>query len=108
MKNAHQLLRDARERYAAHPSHVRYGMFPPEPTECPIVALERAWSESHDVEDPRRTFRDALVALYAASEWEPTRRYVDLSRRVEIMEWNAESSTEDVLAAFDIAIERTS
>lgn len=98
-----ELLVAARRRYATRPSHVPFGEFPAYPTECPIVALERAFALRGEPYI-RGVYLLALERLYNASGWKPRPDGLDPDRRVEIMRWNAETSTEDVLAAFEKAI----
>jgi hypothetical protein len=85
------VLRDARERYARQPDHSPYGRVPSEGvcvvTACRIVGGGDA--------SPVRALEEA-----AGIE-------VDLGRfgkNEQIIRWNAEHSTEDVLEAFDRAI----
>lgn len=104
--NATRLLVAARWVYISSPDHSPEGVRCPNGKYCPVLALEEVTSSSYG----RETFREALNALGVAAglapeEWpcvtgEPYRQ--------PVIRWNAESSTEEVLAAFDRAIEATS
>jgi hypothetical protein len=88
-----ELLRQARALYAAAPSHAAPGYMPALGTYCVITAITIA-----ALNDPARgqdaTFaEDALVRAASGGD---------------IIAWNANATTDEVLAAFDRAIEATS
>ena len=87
MSTVADVLREARELYAQAPSHAEAGGIPSKGTFCPIWALwEVAWSNNHMLNRA-----DALLCRIAGTN--------------DLATWNAENSTETVLAAFDRAIE---
>jgi hypothetical protein len=83
------LLRSARAKYAAKPSHAPADQYPDD-GECPITALTH-------------------VCMTWGNDFRFCRRAESALERTigthDIPAWNAEHSTEDVLAAFDRAIE---
>lgn len=80
------LLRDAKKRYAAAPSHARLGEKVAPGRVCVVMALNEASSSDSDA------YYAAKHALRASV---PT---------LALADWNAEHSTEEVLEAFDRAI----
>lgn len=83
-----ELLRGARALYAKNPSHAGEGSLPEDGCECVMTALHAVAEWSTD---------DAYDALCDAAGIESG-----------LVAWNAEHTTEEVLAAFDTAIEATS
>ena len=86
-----EVLHAARELYATNPSHVPYPETPAYGTYCAVTAIShsamRLWSGGlYD------NAREALARATGNPPW------------VSIPRWNAEHSTEEVLAAFDEAI----
>lgn len=81
-------LRAARERYGSAPSHAPAGQAVESGTYCAITAFTR-----HGYSHPVHTLA-AVGALYRAIGFESS-----------LVEFNAEHTTEEVLAAFDRAIE---
>lgn len=78
-----EVLRAARELYAAKPSHAPVGQSPRPGTHCVVYAVSRQTDAGA---------HHALGAFALAIE------------TTEIVEWNATHSTAEVLAAFDRAI----
>lgn len=106
-----QILTEAREMYAAAPDHAPLGHAVEPGHVCPVIALERAWVlqalRAVKVVRNRATFMTSLARLAkTASVGAPSHLYNarHLANREAVIRWNAESSTEDVLAAFDKAI----
>lgn len=87
MKSTVEVLREARELYAANPWHGDIDAVPPVGGGvCPVMSLTRvaqSWAAAHD-------------ALWRALDPE------DLAMGIPV--WNAQHSTEEVLALFDRAI----
>lgn len=81
-----EVLRDARALYAANPSHAGSGTDPDPGTHCVIYAVNTAAAEDGP-------FDSAISAFTSA---------IDSSDC--LVNWNAEHTTEEVLAAFDRAI----
>lgn len=83
-----EILRGARALYAANPSHAGEGKMPEDGCEC------------------------VMTALMAVVEWGTDGAYDALCDAAGIesglVAWNAEHTTEQVLAAWDRAIEATS
>lgn len=82
-----EVLLKARALYGANPSHAPVGEIPRRDTHCPITAMAEATLSSPADYVPAE---EALVRTIGT---------------IEIPRWNAEHSTEEVLAAFDRAIE---
>lgn len=80
------LLRDARKRYAAAPSHAPRGERVPTGQVCLVMAFTEAVMSNHSAD-----FAAELVFCTA-------------NRIEDTVDWNAEHSTEEVLEAFDRAI----
>jgi hypothetical protein len=85
-------LQTARKAYAAAPSHAPVGEYPARGCVCVATALDLAWHTYPDAHD-EGTRLLALVAGLPASDV-----------RMELIRWNAEATTEEVLATFDHAI----
>lgn len=83
-----EVLRKARALYEANPSHAPADEMPEPGCECPITALCTA------DEALGGGYLGALIALRRAAGAEAN----------FLAEWNAEHSTDEVLAAFDTAI----
>jgi hypothetical protein len=83
-----EILRRARALYEANPSHAGLGEMPGEGTVCVVWAVEKAMVTA----STRPPF--AYEALYRAVG--------------TLVPWNAKSTTAEVLAAFDRAIEASS
>lgn len=93
------ILVKARELYAAAPSHAPAGSLPPLGTHCLVLALDRAIPRGPEVvyDDARSmvsTYKTAVDAIHDI-----------IGRSVDLVDYNAEHSTEDVLGVFDRAIE---
>jgi hypothetical protein len=86
-----RVLHDARARYEEAPSHASAGTVPRAGTVCAATAFVGS-------QDPEASVRAQLLFRGAAGVWDTT----------QVIEWNAASSTEEVLAAFDRAIEACS
>jgi hypothetical protein len=87
-----EALREARALYAAAPSHVPHPQCPGDGRHCPMTAIHDATRRRLDP-----LGRDAVhpdVYLRRA-----------MGHTDSIVDWNAKHSTEEVLAAFDRAIE---
>jgi hypothetical protein len=95
MSDVAAVLRKARDLYAANPSHVAAEIPVAHGEHCPYTAI----MESGVVD--RDTRLSALDVLQAAVEIPPNRRSGLWGPTAK---WNAENSTETVLAAFDKAI----
>lgn len=89
-----EVLRLARKLYAANPSHAPADVYPESGCECPITALAMAQMDTHA---PNEVWLAAHAALAIATGCEEG-----------LPRWNAEHTTEEVLAAFDRAIEAVS
>jgi hypothetical protein len=87
-----EILRRARALYEANPSHAGLGEMPSEGTVCVVWAVERAAETPAGV----RSIGGAYEALYRAVGTH------------NLVPWNAKSTTAEVLAAFDRAIEASS
>lgn len=87
-KTTLDVLRDARALYSENPSHAAKDEIPAKGTFCAVTALSTA-AEQHS------GFDGAYGALLRATGAEDGQLYA----------WNAEHTTEEVLAAFDRAIE---
>lgn len=88
-----EVLSKGREKYAADPSHAPYGQFT---SRCPATCLD--WAG-----DPHNAAVAALARaanLRSADGWRE-----GLGARIAVIIWNAETSTEEVLEAWDRAIE---
>lgn len=85
MSTTVEVLRKARELYAQAPSHAPSGEWPAEGTYCVSTAIGTAGGASKAMLDAHDFFEGVIGTPL-------------------IPEWNAESSTETVLAAFDRAI----
>ena len=81
-----EVLRKARELYAANPSHAPAGARPEPGTVCVILAIDRS-------SGPVGYSSEAEYAVLRAAG------------ASGVVTWNAEHTTEEVLAAFDKAIE---
>lgn len=85
--NVKDILTQARDLYAGSPNHVPSGCMLPSGTYCMISAVcsveGKTWEEENE----------ALDALYLVVDTE------------SLVDFNVEHSTEEVLAAFDRAIE---
>lgn len=86
MSDVAEVLRKARDLYAANPSHVAADRYPGEGTHCPLTAV---W-ETAGFGMPRGIDAQRFLRRAAGT--------------IAIQDWNAENSTETVLAAFDKAI----
>ncbi len=89
-KGARAVLIAARSLYAADPSHAPRGQFT---NRCPVRCIDRCADGWHDGEVEQALADAAGLGRY------------DIRR--EIIDWNAIATTEEVLAAFDRAIEAT-
>lgn len=89
------VLRAARELYAQAPSHASEDEDSANGTVCVLMATEAA-ARMVGADDGGSA---ADCALY---------RSIGLKRCIDLIPWNAENSTETVLAAFDAAIEASS
>jgi hypothetical protein len=89
------VLRAARDLYAQAPSHVRYPETPEPGTNCVLTAI---WSA---VERLLANYYPRYPLSFSADE----ALRGAAGHPASIVEWNAEHSTEEVLAAFDRAIE---
>jgi hypothetical protein len=87
MSDVAQVLRKARDLYAANPSHADLDFNPDPGTYCVYTAIERAAGSDNSIE-----YRDAADAI------------CHIVGDFLLARWNAENSTETVLAAFDKAI----
>lgn len=87
-----EVLRKAKGLYALAPSHAAAGDMPRPGTRCIVLALDEAVRADRSGES-ERAFNEALATFQAASE------------DSRLVEFNAEHSTEEVLAVFDKAIE---
>lgn len=87
MSTTVEVLRKARELYAANPSHCASEEYPKAGTCCPMTAVYAISGAG------TRTSAGVLNALRNGAG------------TLAIPEWNARSSTQTVLAAFDRAIE---
>jgi hypothetical protein len=96
MESVHDLLTKARDLYAKSPSHVAFGRHPSPGSHCPVTALQTV-SIGLEVKACLR-----LLAMAAGLSSEDSGVTGDARKAVIV--WNAETSTEDVLAAFDRAI----
>lgn len=83
-----EVLRKARELYAASPSHVPSGDVPTPGTVCAVTAIDRASGPGFIY-----CFEAEYALLRACGPW-----------ALGVVTWNAEHTTEEVLAAFDKAI----
>lgn len=84
-----EVLRAARALYEGNPSHVPCGEWVPAGCYCPLTALSAVTGLSVTV-----TGSPAYMALCDAA-----------SIASNVAEWNAKHTTDEVLAAFDRAIE---
>jgi hypothetical protein len=91
-----EILRRARALYEANPSHAGLCELPDEGTVCVVWAVERAVEAPRGTPVAFRSLGDAYEALYRA-----------VGTRGVVL-WNARSTTAEVLAAFDRAIEASS
>lgn len=97
MNATYELLTRAREMYAKAPSHAPYGEGCENWKYCPMLAIELQNTEL----TARGIFphrNDAMTALARAAGLADE----DIRRRIIV--WNSETSTEEVVAAFDRAI----
>jgi hypothetical protein len=94
MSDVADVLRKARELYATNPSHAPVDGLPLDGTHCVLTAI------GHAIE-PGTGCHAALRMVCTAGGISD--RYAT-SRALLVAEWNAENSTETVLAAFDKAI----
>lgn len=85
-----EMLRNARALYAANPSHAAGSCSVESGTHCPITAITEATFSSHSSWHVIEAFRSAAGDPHS------------------IAAWNAQHTTEEVLAAFDRAIEAAS
>lgn len=88
------VLREARALYAAAPSHAPAGDFPETGTRCVVMAIDKALTDD-------RTGRSA--GNYLDVEREFAKAFGGVP--ADVVPFNAEHSTEEVLAVFDKAIE---
>lgn len=92
------VLREARRLYAEHPSHAPSGHFPAAGTVCVVLAIDDAL-EDLTREDWTRDWEylyNGAQRAFAVAIGGDTQ---------EIVAFNAEHTTDEVLAAFDKAIE---
>lgn len=92
MKSTLDVLKDARALYSENPSHASCGVEVADGTRCVVYAL---WDASHY--DHAAMFPAEEILWDAAGITNP-------NARMKLIDWNARSSTETVLAAFDQAI----
>lgn len=99
-----QVLKSARALYAANPSHAPRGILPSGPSVCPVQAIDQAATEGRLWADPPRvSIPVALEALIEATGG-PQSGMEQRHPRGYIIDWNARTTTSEVLAAFDRAI----
>jgi hypothetical protein len=85
MSDVAVVLRKARDLYAANPSHAPFPLLPPRGTYCAVLAIYRAPGSINEHLEAEQTLTDVAGGR-------------------DLIDWNAENSTETVLAAFDKAI----
>lgn len=90
-------LREAKRIYAAAPSHVPFKAHPEPGTHCPITACYRAEGYGKYA---------TIKALHAAAGLEVKQVGSYGASYERLMTWNAEHTTEEVLALFDRAIQQ--
>lgn len=87
-----EILQAARALYAAAPSHAPANTMPSRHTYCPITAI----AEAEDAAAECSLYRPAV---------ERFERAIPESSRYTVASFNADHSTQEVLAVFDAAIE---
>jgi hypothetical protein len=91
-----EILRRARALYEANPSHAGLNEMPGEGTVCVVWAVEKALEAPPGTPAAFGSIGGAYEALYRAVGTH------------NLVPWNAKSTTAEVLAAFDRAIEASS
>jgi hypothetical protein len=91
------VLRAARDLYEQAPSHAPEPGWPQPGTVCAVTAIDRAVAISRAVGGANTVAAAVLDARARGS-------LMDAAGRDSLVAWNAENSTETVLAAFDKAI----